>query len=271
MKTEQGLESHTSILDGREGFRDEIIDDAESSERTIDVEGQQIDYFGLTLQRQDGTVLDNHAVIPESIILDEWDEASCLVAWTYDGPAAFCCTGAGVCGAFCRTGQHGGDIISVTYQEHTDNHGEGDDTFSINAGLNDAWVSADAPFQGFFFTVYESLGIFFLSWFSFDSVPSDEGVEAVFGAVDQRWVTGAGSYSGDSVTVSIELTSGGIFNGSEPVAVQQPAYGTINIIFFNCNEAVLTYNFPSVGLSGEITLTRVVDSNVELCVMLNDG
>jgi len=36
-------------------------------------------------------------------------------------------------------------------------------SFEINAGLNDAWVSADAPFQGFFFTVFPDLELFFLS------------------------------------------------------------------------------------------------------------
>ena len=142
-------------------------------------------------------------------------------------------------------------------------------SFEINAGLNDAWVNADAPFQGFFFTVFPDLELFFLSWFTFDSIPPGGSVTAVFGAHDQRWVTGAGAYSGDTVTINIELTSGGIFNSSLPLATQIPAYGTITIGFINCNEALLTYNFPSVGLSGEITLTRVVPSNVALCDELN--
>ena len=67
-----------------------------------------------------------------------------------------------------------------------------------------------------------------------------------------------------------EYSSGGIFSGSVPEAVQTPGYGTITIVFTNCNEAVLTYNFPSVGLSGEMTLTRVVPSNVPLCEMLGE-
>jgi hypothetical protein len=141
--------------------------------------------------------------------------------------------------------------------------------FTINAGLNDAWVSADAPLQGFFFTAFPDLNFFFLSWFTFDSVLPIGGAPAVFGAADQRWVTGGGLYSGDSVTISVELTSGGIFNGSNPLATQQPAYGTITIVFNNCNEAILTYNFPSAGLSGQMTLTRVVTDNVNLCEVLN--
>ncbi len=138
----------------------------------------------------------------------------------------------------------------------------------INAGINDAWVSAQAALQGFFFTVFPDLGLFFLSWFTFDSVPPDAGVNAVFGAADQRWVSGLGPYSGNTVTINVELTSGGIFNGSEPLATQQKNYGTITIVFISCNEALLTYDFPSLGLSGQMTLTRAVPDNVALCEAL---
>jgi hypothetical protein len=142
---------------------------------------------------------------------------------------------------------------------------------TINAGMNDAWVSEDAPFQGLFFTVFPDLKFFFLSWFTFDSVIPIGGDTAVFGAFDQRWVTGGGFYSGNSVTINVELTSGGIFNGSIPLATQGPGYGTITITFISCNEAVLSYNFPSVGLSGEMTLTRVLPDNVVLCDALNES
>jgi hypothetical protein len=144
-------------------------------------------------------------------------------------------------------------------------------SFEINAGLNDAWVNADAALQGMFFTVFPDTGLFFLSWFTFDSVLPAGNDSATFGASDQRWVTGLGSYSGDSVTLNVELTSGGVFNGSVPEASQQPGYGTITIVFKNCNEAALTYNFPSVGLSGQMTLTRVLPDSVALCEALAAG
>lgn len=142
--------------------------------------------------------------------------------------------------------------------------------FVINAGLNDAWVSANAPFQGFFFTVFPDLGLFFLAWFTFDSELPDGDTTATFGASDQRWVTGAGVYSGNNVTVNVELTSGGVFNAAEPQAEQTPGYGTISIEFNNCNEAVLTYDFPTSGLSGQTTLSRVAMDNVALCEALLD-
>ncbi len=86
--------------------------------------------------------------------------------------------------------------------------------------------------------------------------------------LDHRWVSGVGMYSSNSVTISVELTSGGIFNASEPLATQDPGYGTITIVFINCNEALLTYDFPNLELSGQMTLTRAVPDNVALCEAL---
>ena len=142
--------------------------------------------------------------------------------------------------------------------------------FFINAGLNDAWVHDGAQRQGFFFTVFPLLNRLFFAWFTFDSVPPDASVpDAVFGANDQRWVSGLGAVEGDSVTISVELTSGGVFNASDPLATQEPNYGTITILFINCNEALLTYDFPGLMLSGQMTLTRVLEDNILLCHALN--
>jgi len=105
--------------------------------------------------------------------------------------------------------------------------------------------------------------------FTFDSVPPGPGVPpAVFGTNDQRWVSGLGAYSGNSVTIDVELTSGGIFNASDPLATQQPAYGTITIVFNYCIEALLSYDFPRLMLSGQMTLTRAVPDNAVLCETL---
>ena len=163
------------------------------------------------------------------------------------------------------------DLPSETYIDAFDIINAESAPFAINPGLNDAWVSVDAPLQGFFFTVFPDLEVFFLSWFTFDSEPPANGASAVFGTADQRWVTGAGAYSGNNVTVNVELTSGGIFDASEPLASQQPGYGTITIVFNSCNEAVMSYDFPSQGLSGQMTLTRVLPDNVALCQALNDS
>ena len=141
--------------------------------------------------------------------------------------------------------------------------------FVINAGLNDAWVSTGAAFQGMFITVFPDLKIIFLAWFTFDSSLPGGDVSAQFGAVDQRWVTAVGSYSGAKAVLKAELTSGGKFNASEPLPTQQQDYGSIVLEFADCTEATVSYEFPGPGLSGSMTINRVVDSNVALCQLLN--
>ena len=69
--------------------------------------------------------------------------------------------------------------------------------------------------------------------------------------------------------MEVELTSGGIFNASDPLSTQETGYGTITIVFINCDEAVLTYAFPNLGLTGQMTLTRAVPDNEALCEALN--
>jgi hypothetical protein len=271
-KTDSATSIRTTILDGKEPFGDEYLDEALVMEKAVEIEGFTVDSLFIRLWSADGTAINEHLVVPDQIDRPAWDEWSgknrepeCLLVWRAPGEGAPCQSSGGL---LCTTGAQRGTITSITNEAHEAEH---DGSFSINAGLNDAWVSADAPFQGFFFTVFPDLEFFFLSWFTFDSEQPHDNVTSVFGAPDQRWVTGTGFYVGDSVTLNVELTSGGIFNASEPLAVQQSGYGTITIVFNNCNEAVLTYAFPSAGLSGEITLTRVVPDNVALCEALNTG
>ena len=124
------------------------------------------------------------------------------------------------------------------------------DSFQINAGLNDAWVSADAPFQGMFITVFADLGLVFVAWFTFDSQAPGADT-ATFGASDQRWVTGLGTIGGNKVVLNMELTTGGVFNGSDPLPTQDTAYGTMTIVFKDCTEATVSFNFPGPAASGE--------------------
>ncbi|NNE05583.1 MAG: hypothetical protein HKN15_07670, partial [Xanthomonadales bacterium] len=128
-------------------------------------------------------------------------------------------------------------------------------SFAINPGLNDAWVNADAPFQGMFITVFADLGLVFVAWFTFDSqVPASN--TATFGASDQRWVTGVGTIDGNQVVLNMELTTGGIFNGSDPMPVQDANYGTMTVVFSDCSNGQVTFDFPAPGLSGTFAITR---------------
>jgi len=139
---------------------------------------------------------------------------------------------------------------------------------ALNAGLNDAWVHAQAPYQGLLVTVLPQLGAVFVAWFTFDTTPPPPEEEAVFGAPDQRWVTAYGPYQGTHAELTAELTTGGRFNSPQPVPTQTADYGTLTIDFDYCDEARLAFDFPSAGKSGGFTLRRVLDSNVAWCESL---
>ena len=140
--------------------------------------------------------------------------------------------------------------------------------FTINAGLNDAWFNSATPGQGFFVTVFPDSGTIFLAWFTYDTERPDDSVTAILGEPGHRWLTAFGSYTGDSATLDIELTSGGIFNSAQPMPTQV-LDGTITIEWSSCENAVLTYDVTSAGVQGTIPLTRIALDNVARCVELS--
>lgn len=143
------------------------------------------------------------------------------------------------------------------------------EVFEINPGLNDAWYNPVTSGQGFFITVFADARRIFLAWFTYDTERPDAGVAATVGEPGHRWVTAIGEYAGDTAVLNVELTSGGVFDSPDPMPVQDLNYGTITIVFHDCNSATLTYQFTSPGLMGEIPLTRIANDNVAMCEALS--
>ncbi len=137
--------------------------------------------------------------------------------------------------------------------------------FVINNGLNDAWFNAATAGQGFFITVFPDIGAIFLAWFTYDTERPEPGIVAILGEAGHRWLTAFGTYAGNLASLEIELTEVGVFNSAEPGPMQDPNYGTIEIEFIDCNNAIVRYNIPSLGLMGEIPITRIALDNVPAC------
>ena len=121
--------------------------------------------------------------------------------------------------------------------------------------------------MGVFVTVYPGLNAVFLSLFTYDS--EDNGATATFGSSGHRWLTAFGGFTGNSATLDVELTEGGVFDSGTPPISQQAGYGTITVTFTDCENGTLTYSFPDAGLSGTIPLSRVAPDNVSLCESLS--
>jgi len=144
----------------------------------------------------------------------------------------------------------------------------------INAGMNDTWRNIDTRGQGFFITVFPDTSpsrpepLMFLAWFTYDVERPPADVTAIMGDPGARWLTALGPISGASATLDIELTQGGLFDSHDPVPTQTPGYGTVTVTFTSCNEGTVTFDIPSVPISGTIPISRVANDNVPVCEAL---
>jgi hypothetical protein len=143
------------------------------------------------------------------------------------------------------------------------------DEVQINAGMNDAWYNPATTGQGFLVTVFPDREELFLAWFTFDTERPPEDVTAILGEPGHRWLTAQGPFDGSKAELTVYLTEGGVFDSAEPPAVtDQQGYGTMTVELLTCNEGRITYDIPSLALSGEIPIQRIVEDNVALCEAL---
>jgi hypothetical protein len=141
--------------------------------------------------------------------------------------------------------------------------------FQINAGLNDAWYNRATNGQGLLITVFPARKEMFLAWFTYDTERPPEDVTAILGEPGHRWLTAQGSYDGASADLTLYLTQGGVFDAVQPPAETDLAgYGTMKIEFADCTQGLVTYEIPSLSLSGQFPIERIVPDNVPLCESL---
>ena len=142
-------------------------------------------------------------------------------------------------------------------------------TFKINAGLNDAWYNPATDGQGILITVFPETGLMFVAWFTYEVERPAEDIQAIIGDPGHRWLTAQGPYAGDTASLSIYITEGGVFDAVEPAPINDRiADGTMQIEFADCTEGLVTYQLTSPGISGEIPIQRITDDNVALCEAL---
>jgi PKD repeat protein len=140
------------------------------------------------------------------------------------------------------------------------------DIILINSGMTDAWFNPLTDGQGMLIIVWDNIKYVFMAWFTFDTERPSPDVEAILGEPGHRWLTAAGPFDGDTATLSVYLSSGGVFDSAQPpVVTDQTPIGTATIKWTGCNAATLTYDIPSLELMGEIPIERIVLENVPLC------
>jgi len=143
------------------------------------------------------------------------------------------------------------------------------DEVQINSGMSDAWYDPATGGQGFLVSIFPDRKDMFLAWFTFDLERPPENIPAILGEPGHRWLTAQGTFAGNSGELTIYLTQGGTFDSADPPATtEQTGYGTLNVEFFSCSNGRIAYEIPSLELSGEIQIQRIVDDNVALCEAL---
>jgi len=147
----------------------------------------------------------------------------------------------------------------------------GSGMFVLNPALTDAWFNPLHNGQGYFINLYPDLERIFVGWFTFETADREPyEAPAVIGEPYHRWLTASGDWTGTKATLDVTMTSGGVFDSSEPVENSPPeTYGTVTIIFHSCDSATLSYNLDGIT-SGSSPIIRVSPDNVARCEEWSD-
>ena len=142
--------------------------------------------------------------------------------------------------------------------------------FEMNAGLNDAWYNPDTNGQGFFITVFPDLQFVTLAWFTYDTELPSADDSANLGDPGHRWLTAGGVIEGNSASMDITITSGGIFDSDTEVQRTDPpgSDGTITLTFESCSSGVVDYDIASIDQQGSVPIQRIAGDNIALCEAL---
>jgi len=139
-------------------------------------------------------------------------------------------------------------------------------SFTMNAGLNDAWYNPETDGQGFFITVFPQRGQVSLAWFTYDTELPPMNAQANLGDAGHRWLTALGNINGRESMMEIEIVSGGIFDESAEVTARLD--GTIKLSFESCSKGLVEYSIPSINQQGSVPIQRIANDNVALCESL---
>lgn len=143
----------------------------------------------------------------------------------------------------------------------------------FNAGLSGAWFNPATSGQGFLVDVLPEVKLVFVAWFTYDLQRPDGGPAAGIGDDGHRWLTAYGTYEdGDnSIILSIQNSTGGVFDSADPPVANDYNYGTIELTFTDCLTGTLSYDIPSGPVSGEIPITRIAADPLPLCANLGSS
>ena len=147
-----------------------------------------------------------------------------------------------------------------------------DRKFYINSGLNDAWYNPETSGQGLLISTFPNTKQMFLAWFTYDTERPPDDATALLGEPGHRWLTAQGPYDGDTATLKIFVTKGGVFDSPVPAAeTDASGDGKVTIEFADCEKGRVTYHITSLDISGTFPIQRITSDNLPLCETLADN
>jgi len=114
----------------------------------------------------------------------------------------------------------------------------------LDARFNGAWYNPDTDGQGLTLEVLGSGAGIAGFWYTYD----DEG--------NKRWFVMTGTIDGDTATVSIIQTQGGVFLQSDPVTEEE--WGTAQIVTVDCD--TIRFEIDADEVQTSVPLTRLTGS-----------
>lgn len=123
--------------------------------------------------------------------------------------------------------------------------------FEIEAGISGSWYDPAQDGHGFLVEVLAG-GRLAAYWFTYD------------GQGNQAWLAGVGTIQGNTATVPVILTRGGVFGPAfEPGAVDRQGWGSLTFTFDSCDTGSVAYN---VGFgAGTLALRRLTRPEGLVC------
>lgn len=147
----------------------------------------------------------------------------------------------------------------------------GPPSFRISHGMAGNWYQLATDGQGFFMDVYDTINILFVGWYTYDLERPADNVEALMGDPGHRWFTAQGPFIGNIGELVNYWTTGMIFDSPTPPKNDVVPDGTMTVEFFDCYSGLVSYEIPSVNVSGEVSIQRIANDAVPLCESLSIG
>ena len=127
--------------------------------------------------------------------------------------------------------------------------------FAITPGMTGSWYNPAQSGQGFNIEVMAN-NTFIAFWYVFDAAGND------------LWLTGIGSYSGDTTTLAMTQTNGGAFPPAfDPTKIVRTPWGTLSLQFSDCNHGSATWqpNDTTHFASGTMPIQRLTQVSGVAC------